>query len=110
MELDCLDKVRYYILIGYSIEILSLYYSCAQLCYLHSHLGSSVQRNVAQNTQTISKIARPVGSGIPRPGGLGSRLPAPTAGRIPKLSTGSLPGSRASSLGPQRHPYSNEYC
>ena len=79
-------------------------------CNSHSHLGSSVQRNVAQNTQTISKIARPVGSGIPRPGGLGSRLPAPTAGRIPKLSTGSLPGSRASSLGPQRHPYSNEYC
>ena len=70
-------------------------------------LGASVQRNITQNVQSVSKIARPAGSGIPRPGG--SRLPAPTAGRIPKLSTGSLPGSRASSMGPQRHPYANEY-
>ena len=78
-------------------------------CWFFLYLGLSAQRNLGQNTQQISKIARPAGSGIPRPGGLGSRLPAPTARRIPKLSTGSLPGSRASSLGPQRHPYSNDY-
>lgn len=48
----------------------------------------------------MSRIARPVASGIPRPGA--SRLPAPTRCGIPKPN--SQPGSRASSVGPHRQP------
>ena len=73
-------------------------------------IGASIQNTSTSNGQPTSRIARPIGSGIPRPpGGLCSRLPAPKRGRMPKLSTGSLPGSRASSVGPQKPSYSSEY-
>ena len=81
----------------------------AENYYAFYNSGLLSQNHSTGNGPAVSRIARPIGSGIPRPPGLGSRLPAPTAGRIPKLSTGSLPGSRASSIGPNRPPYSSEY-
>jgi len=62
-----------------------------------------------------SRLARPVGSGIPRPG---SRLPGPTgrSSGIPKPSSsggsgnGSRPGSRASSVGPRQRATSQQHA
>jgi len=54
-----------------------------------------------------SRLARPVGSGIPRPGG--SRLPGPARSGIPKPSSSSQPGSRASSVGPRRQTADHYY-
>lgn len=76
------------------------------LTWQHNHdslsfKGLSNQQHLTTNGHSQSRIARPVGSGIPRPPGMVSRLPAPTQRRIPKFSTGSLPGSRASSVGPR---------
>jgi len=54
-----------------------------------------------------SRLARPIGSGIPRPGG--SRLPGPARSGIPKPSSSSQPGSRASSVGPRRQTADHYY-